>query len=191
MNNANPKEKIPIVSSNRPVEKIAEELEKEAASASSFFDTIKAFVKNPKVQEKMLDAGTYAAGLGMVGIGVASARGMGGMVSRMMSQKQLDESFQTVMQDNEDLRNIPNARAYFDVVARHSPSLANDPMVAPQLIRNFDSFGGVDVNTVGKLREIENTGKPKDNGGTNAFDIIGGMNSLKNIVDGGKQDNNL
>ena len=43
-------------------------------------------------------------------------------------------------------------------------------MVAPQLIRQFDAFGGVDVNTVGKLREIEARTQPsiplKDDVGT-------------------------
>ena len=127
------------------------------------------------IAEKALPS---AAVLGMIGISAAAARGIGGMVSRMMSNRQLDESFQTVMADNKDLQGIPNSRAYFDVIARHSPSLALDPMVAPQLIRQFDSFGGVDVNTVGKLREIENTGKPRDNGSASAFDIAGGLGNL-------------
>ena len=123
-----------------------------------------------------------AAILGMIGIGSAAARGMGGMVSQMMNKRQLDESFETVFQDNKDIQGIPNARGYFDVIARHSPSLAMDPMVAPQLIRQFDSFGGVDVNTVGKLREIENTGKSKE--GSKPFDLLGGISSVQSLRSG-------
>ena len=150
----------------------------------------KALTKSAGFAEEALEitrrALPYAAVMGMVGIGTAAARSMGGIASGMMSNKQLNESFRTVMEDNKDLQNIPNARAYFDVVARHSPSLAMDPLVAPQLIRQFDSFGGVDVNTVGKLREIENTGKPRDNGGVSAFDIAGGIGNLSKM-DGGFQ----
>ena len=80
------------------------------------------------------------------------------IVSRMMQERQLNDSFNTIRKANADIRGIPNARDYFDVIARHSPSLALDPMVAPTLIRQFDTFGGVDVNTVGKLREIQERG---------------------------------
>ena len=99
-----------------------------------------------------------ALALGSVGVGIAAARGAGGIVSRMMQERQLNDSFNTIRKANADIRGIPNARDYFDVIARHSPSLALDPMVAPTLIRQFDTFGGVDVNTVGKLREIQERG---------------------------------
>ena len=120
----------------------------------------------------------YAALAGMIGVGSAAARGMGGMVSRMMTQKQLDSSFDTAMAANKDLRDIPNARDYFNVVARHSPSLANDPMVAPQIMRQFDSFGGVDVKTVQMLRDIENS-NGGSRGNDQSFDMLGTMSSLK------------
>jgi len=103
-----------------------------------------------------------ALALGSVGVGIAAARGAGGIVSRMMQERQLNDSFNTIAKANADIRNIPNARDYFDVIARHSPSLALDPMVAPSLIRQFDTFNGVDVNTVGKLREIQDRGSRND-----------------------------
>jgi len=123
-----------------------------------------------------------AAILGMIGVGTSVARGMGGIVSQMMNKRQLDESFATVFQDNRDIQGIPNARGYFDVIARHSPSLAMDPMVAPQLIRQFDSFGGVDLQTVGKLREIENTGKSKSD--SKPFDLLGGISAVQGLRTG-------
>jgi xanthine dehydrogenase iron-sulfur cluster and FAD-binding subunit A len=117
--------------------------------------------------------------LGSIGVGLGVAKGMGGIASRMMHDRQLNESFNTIVANNTDLKQIPNARAYYDVVARHSPSLAMDPMVAPQLIRQFDTFGGVDVNTVGKLREIEAVGrKDQPRGGTSALDVLSGTSGF-------------
>lgn len=93
-----------------------------------------------------------------VGLATVAAKNMGGLASKMMGRHDLNQAFDTIEQAHEDIRDMPNARDYYNVIARHSPSLALDPMVAPQLIRQFNMFGGVDVNTVGKLREIENTG---------------------------------
>ena len=119
-----------------------------------------------------------ALAFGAVGLGVGAAKGAGGIVSRMMQDRQLNESFNTIEQHNSDIRQIPNARAYFDVIARHSPSLALDPMVAPQLIRQFDTFGGVDVNTVGKLREIQDRGSRS----SSASSIDTATSTLKGIT---------
>lgn len=120
----------------------------------------------------------YAMAMGLIGISGAVAKEMGGMASKMMETRKLNESFQTIRKNNEDIRQIPNARAYFDVVARHSPDLAMDPMVAPQLIRQFDMFGGVDVNTVGKLRDMQNSGN-RPNNGNSTNDFLSGMGSLQ------------
>ena len=116
-----------------------------------------------------------------LGLGIAAAKGAGGIVSKMMKERELNESFNTVSQANSDIRQIPNARAYFDVIARHSPDLANDPMVAPQLIRQFDTFGGVDVNTVGKLREIQDRGTKSGNQPSSldiASSLVGGAKAF-------------
>lgn len=127
---------------------------------------------------KLLEqAAVPALAMGAVGLSVATARGTGSIISRMMKERQLNESFNTISQANADIRQIPNARAYFDVVARHSPDLANDPMVAPQLIRQFDTFGGVDVNTIGKLREIEGLGRKDRPRGTGSFETAGNLAS--------------
>lgn len=96
-----------------------------------------------------------------IGVTTMAAKNMGGLASKMMGKHDLNQAFNTIEQAHEDIRNMPNARDYYNVIARHSPSLALDTMVAPQLIRQFNMFGGVDVNTVGKLREIENTGAPR------------------------------
>ena len=103
---------------------------------------------------------------------------MGGVAGRMMEQRKLDEAFNNLQKKHQDIKENPQSRAYFDVVARHSPSLALDPMVAPQLIRQFDAFGGVDVNTVGKLREIEAKTQPSGN----VKDDIGMFTSLSSFT---------
>jgi hypothetical protein len=120
--------------------------------------------------------------MGAVGLTAAAARGIGGVASRMMRERQLNKSFDTMMQVNADIRQIPHARDYFDVIARHSPSLALDPMVAPQLIRNFDSFGGVDVNTVGKLRDIENAAPKRESTLDITSNYLGGMDRVKSFA---------
>jgi hypothetical protein len=134
-------------------------------------------------ESKLLNSPLGAAiGFGLLGLTAAAAKGSGGIVSRMMKERQLNESFNTISQANADIRQIPNARAYFDVIARHSPDLANDPMVAPQLIRQFDTFGGVDVNTVGKLREIDAMGRKDRPRGSSGFEtasnLLGGVKSF-------------
>jgi len=154
------------------------------ASLFGFGDIAKTVSKEeaPTVGKILAHAAPYALAMGAIGIGAAAAKGLGGLASRMMEQRKLNESFQTIQKNNEDIRQIPNARAYFDVVARHSPDLAMDPMVAPQLIRNFDSFGGVDVNTVGKLREMQKSG-PFQGGDDATSTFMGGMKSLQGFGD--------
>jgi hypothetical protein len=102
----------------------------------------------------------------------------------MKQERDFNTSFQTIEANNEDIRQIPNARAYFDVIARHSPDLAKDPMVAPQLIRQFDMFGGVDVNTIGKLREIQQN-SPNNNRNKNenyAGNLLSGIGTFHSIM---------
>lgn len=125
---------------------------------------------------------TPALVLGSIGLGVGAAKMAGGLVSRMKTERDLNESFNTIVKANEDLKQIPNARAYFDVIARHSPSLALDPMVAPSLIRNFDAFSGVDVNTIGKLREIEAIGRKDHPSGTLMKDLISGVKGVSDFA---------
>lgn len=145
------------------------EMKKEASLISSATDILR-------------NAAPYALAMGAIGIGAAAARKMGGSASRMMTERQLDKAFGTIIENHQDIRGMNNAREYFDVVARHSPSLALDPMVAPTLIRQFDTFGGVDINTVGKLRDIEggNAGKPVNAGN----DFVTGMKSLVGVASG-------
>jgi hypothetical protein len=126
-------------------------------------------------------AAPYALAMGAIGVTAAAARGIGGIAARMMRERQLNNAFKTISENNADIRGIPHARDYFDVVARHSPSLAMDPLVAPQLIRNFDSFGGVDVNTVGKLREIENNQGYQDKPLEFAGNFLGGMDRIRTL----------
>lgn len=166
MKKVQPKDETPFV-----INKTGEEIEKDASQAST-------------LGKQLMEAGERylipALMLGSVGVGVAAAQKGGGIVARMMKERQLNESFNTIEQANADIRQIPNARAYFDVVARHSPDLALDPMVAPQLIRQFDTFGGVDVNTVGKLREIQDRGSKSSQ--KSSLDIAtnlgGGLNAF-------------
>ena len=54
-------------------------------------------------------------------------------------------------------------------------------MVAPQLIRQFDTFGGVDLNTVSKLREMQNRMGPQSKGGGSGFDLMGAAGTLHSL----------
>jgi len=159
------------------------DVNKTAGWLSEAGGTIVNEMKNPKGMAPWL---LFA---GALGITTAAAKGMGGIASNMMNQKQLDESFNTILETNEDLKTITGARAYFDVIARHAPDLAKDPMVAPQLIRQFETFGGVDVNTVGKLREIQNRFGPQGNKNTSGFDVIQTATNLHKLMGKTHDDN--
>ena len=153
------------------LKKTGEEIEKDAGVISDAAGFLK-------------DHAGLALALGAVGIGTFAAQKLGGTVGQMMDRRNLDHAFDTIQATNEDIRNIPQAREYFNLVARHSPSLAMDPLVAPQLIRQFDTFGGVDINTVGKLREIENTGnRMSSSSGTG--DLLGNMSALQGLRSNG------
>lgn len=123
------------------------------------------------LMEAAKGAAPYLLATGIAGVGVAAARKMGGIASRMMQERQLNQAFDTIHKNDAELRQIPSARQYFDVIARHSPTLALDPMVAPHLIKKMDSFGGVDLNTISTLRNIENFGAPQ----TSSLDIANTM----------------
>ena len=100
--------------------------------------------------------------LGGLGLAVGAARGMGGLASKMMEKKELDRAFHTIEQANADIRGMPNARAYFDVVARHSPDIAKDPLTTAGVIRSFNSFDGVDLKSVAELRDMQSNGGRSD-----------------------------
>ena len=153
------------VVSNMPTLKIAEEGKE--ALANEFTSALSA-------------AAPYIFATGAIGLTVAAARKMGGVAGRMMQERQLNEAFDVMAKKDPEIRQIPNARSYFDVIARHSPSIAVDPVVAPGIIKQMDQFGGVDLNTVGKLREIETRGPMSPS----SLDIANGaLSSARSIQD--------
>ena len=154
-----------VVSNVAELPKMAEEIEKDAGLASRAIEVL------DKAAPYLLVSGA------LMGAEVL-AHQVGGIAGKMMNNRQLNQSFNNIMEANKDLNQIPQARAYYDVIARHSPSLALDPMTAPQLIRQFDAFGGVDLNTVGKLREIQDRGQSK-NTSSPLFDFGTLGNALK------------
>lgn len=123
------------------------------------------------------EAAPYMLATGAIMGAAAISNKTTGLVGRMYNARKLNQSFNDIMEANKDLKQIPQARAYFDVIARHAPDLAADPLVAPQLLRQFDAFGGVDLNTVGKLREIQNEGSSKPTPSMIDFGTLG--NALK------------
>lgn len=148
---------------------------------ASFGSSIAEAAKIAFSPETLKQAAPWLLAAGAIGVTASAARGMGGIASRMMNERELNESFNTVMQANKDLRDIPGVRGYFDVIARHAPDLAKDPLVAPQLIRNFETFGGVDINTVAKMREIQNKFGPQF-GERKKFDLLGSASSLQSLT---------
>ena len=96
-----------------------------------------------------------------------------------MEKRELNNAFNEMMKNNEDI-DKKTAREYFDVIGRHAPSLAKDPLVAPQIIRQFDTFGGVDVNTVRTLREIENKFGPQSEP-ISPNNVLAGMSSIHSM----------
>lgn len=158
------------------------QMEKEAGFGTEVVNGFKNFVSKDIPAHLPI----LAVGLG-AGLGVAAARKMGGLSARMMNQRELDESFNTIIKNNNDLANVQNVRGYFDVIARHSPDLAKDPLVAPQLIRQFDSFGGVDLNTVAKMREMQYKFGPDNRQQSDVYDTIGGMTGGVKSIFGGKR----
>jgi len=88
----------------------------------------------------------------------AAAKKLGGGVALTMNQREFDRSFNTIMSRNPDLKDRKGQiREYFDVLTRHSPIIAKDPIVAENMVKNFDAFGGIDFNTIKAMNEMEAT----------------------------------
>jgi hypothetical protein len=96
----------------------------------------------------------------MAGITALAAKKLGGGIALTMNKREFDRSFDTIMKNNPDFAsNKDQVRGYFDVVSRHAPSLAKDPLVAESIVKNMNAFGGVDYNTVRGLRQTEQLGQ--------------------------------
>ena len=102
-----------------------------------------------------------AAGFGpLSGLLGAAAKKLGGGVALTMNQREFDRSFNTIMSRNPDLQDRKGQiREYFDVLTRHSPTIAKDPIVAENMVKSFDAFGGVDFNTIKSMNEMESKNK--------------------------------
>ena len=101
------------------------------------------------------------------GLAAAAAKKIGGGIALTMNKKEFDHSFNTIMRNNPEFANDrAKVRGYFDVVANSAPSLAKDPLVAENLVKNMNAYGGVDFNTIAALKKTESTGQfpPSDNG---------------------------
>jgi hypothetical protein len=110
--------------------------------------------------QHVLDFVIPGATMGWPGIAAATARKLGGGIALTMNKRDLEDSFDTIIKHTPEFNGREEmARKYFDVIARNAPSLAKDPLVAGNLVKNFDALGGVDFNTVKSLRETENIGQ--------------------------------
>jgi len=105
--------------------------------------------------------GAQAGPMGaLAGFTAAAAKKLGGGIALTMNKNEFDNSFETIMKNNPDLaENKKQMRGYFDVVSRHAPSLAKDPLVAESIVKNMNAFGGTDYNTIRGLRETEALGR--------------------------------
>lgn len=105
--------------------------------------------------------GAQAGPMGaLAGFTAAAAKKLGGGIALTMNKKEFDDSFETIMKNNPDLaENRKEIRGYFNVVSRHAPSLAKDPLVAESIVKNMNAFGGTDYNTIRGLRETEALGR--------------------------------
>ena len=104
----------------------------------------------------VLAEGGKSAGGFLGGITSEAARKLGGGIALTMNQRELRDSFDTIMARNPDFANKRVDMAnYFDVIARHAPAVATDPVTSGNILKTFDAFGGVDLNTVKTLHDIQ------------------------------------
>lgn len=100
-----------------------------------------------------------ATGMGgfLGGIIGAATKKLGGGIALTMNDREFNRSFDTIMKRNPDMQERKGQmREYFDVLTRHSPTIAKDPLVAENMVKNFDAFGGIDFSTVKAMHEMEN-----------------------------------
>jgi hypothetical protein len=70
-------------------------------------------------------------------------------------KKEMEQNFNAVLQKDPALAANPNSRSYFDTISNFSPSLAKDSNTLSVLLNNFNTFDGIDLNTVKIMRDIE------------------------------------
>lgn len=139
-------------------------------------------IKNTAISaaERILGSDAFLGGLatfGVLGLATAAGRGFGSVAEKMLEKRKFNQTFNDIVTRHPELA---DARPYYDVITRHAPSLAKDPLVAAQLVKQFDAFGGVDVNTVGKMREIETRGGNMQGG--KDFDLAAKVNSYASFL---------
>lgn len=116
-------------------------------------EKIASFLHN--VLDVLAEGGKSAGGF-LGGITSEAARKLGGGIALTMNQRELRDSFDTIMARNPDFANKRVDMAnYFDVIARHAPAVATDPVTSGNILKTFDAFGGVDLNTVKTLHDIQ------------------------------------
>ena len=91
---------------------------------------------------------------GLVGTGYA-AKKLYDVYEKRKQKKEMERNFDYVISKDPDIAANPNTRSYFNTIANFSPSLAKDPNMLSTLLNQFNTFDGIDLNTVKAMREIE------------------------------------
>lgn len=94
--------------------------------------------------------------------GLAADAGFQGIKSTLQ-KRNLANTFNNIVENNPELggADLQRSRDYFNSVARHAPSIAGDPLIAAQLLKQFQRFGGIDYRTIQDLRSTEYHGGPQ------------------------------
>ncbi|MDY6957873.1 MAG: hypothetical protein SVK08_01815 [Halobacteriota archaeon] len=103
-------------------------------------------------------------------LGTVTAVSLGGVGGNLLYDtiqnhkmtSRMNESFNIALEDHPELGgdNLPQTRRYLESITRHSPSIAQDPLVLGQLLKQFHMFGGPDYRTIQDLRMTETKTAP-------------------------------
>jgi hypothetical protein len=118
-------------------------------------------------------------GVGIAGIGLATAPMIEAMVNKRRASREADQNFHMIMSTNSHLRSDPLMPRYHETIKRFSPRVASDPILLSNALTNLQSMGpaGLTVGAVREMAELSHNRNLSPSGGVSWVKTIGDVAS--------------
>jgi len=121
-------------------------------SASMNIPLNTSFVQSLK--QNAIDHAPKLVGAAVLGGLSYGAKKIIGAYTRNKERKEMEQNFQSVMQLEPEIAANPKSRSYFETISNFAPDLAKDPNTLSVLLNQFNTFDGIDLNTIKMMRDI-------------------------------------